>query len=464
MEESSTKVGLIKKDIISELPRNVQETILCFLPIVDAVRTSVLSKKWRHCWTMMPHLIFYLGFAKNMMYKLSECYDDDKELMAYKFVSVINKTILLHTGPILKFSLTLPADECDAQIIHDYIDQWILLLSIKGVKQLVLEDSTLREVSAHHFSSLDLTDLRLFNVWFRYTPTTGRFTNLKNLELTRATFDCGQSIFDCPVLEKLTLICCKGLSHTNFRAPNLKCLRRMFHQTDFETLYTGLENLSECSYMLSQRIILREAKTSNVVKGTLMEAKTSNVVKFLGSLHKIEKLSIGLRFIKYLGEGGCPSRLSKPLPFLKTLEVSGISFTHLSEVSCLLCMIRSAPNLSKLYISAGYYCDEGDLKNYLIEVSEDCTTMDHLEYVTFSYFNGLKTELELVKFVLSHSPLLKTLFIHRSKTIEIGVALTMTEEILQYPRASTRAQIRHLKDCVETDDLLWDTYDPWIWC
>ena len=97
-----------------------------------------------------------------------------------------------------------------------------------------------------------------------------------------------------------------------------------------------------------------------------------------------------------------------------------------------------------------------DLKNYLLQDSEDCTTMDHLEYVTLSYFQGLKTELELVKFVLAHSPLLKTLFIHRYYHIKSGVALKMTEEILQYPRASTRAQIRHLKDCVETDDLLWE--------
>ena len=61
----------------------------------------------------------------------------------------------------------------------------------------------------------------------------------------------------------------------------------MFYQTGFETSYTGLENLTECSYMMLQL-------------GKLMEAKTSNVVKFLGSLHKIEKLSIGLRFIKVI--------------------------------------------------------------------------------------------------------------------------------------------------------------------
>ena len=55
------------------------------------------------------------------------------------------------------------------------------------------------------------------------------------------------------------------------------------------------------------------------------------------------------------------------------------------------------------------------------------------------------------------------MYIHRSESIKSDVALTMTEEILQYPRASTIAQIRHLKrrvekKCVEIDDF--DT-DSW---
>lgn len=393
----------------------------------------------------MPQLIFDDDFVKRLMvYSLRS-----DEPLAYRFVSVINKTILLHKGPILKFSLIIPRYHCKNRIIHDFIDQWILLLSSKGIKQFILEDSKLQEVTAHHFSSLDLTHLRLLSVWFPYKPTFGRFTYLTNLELIDATSKFETYIFDCPVLEKLTLIFCEGLFHTNFRAPNLKCLHQIYRKINSEIPYAGLENITEYSFMLSRL-------------GTLMGAKTSNVVKYLGSLHKIQKYSIARKYIKYLAEGGCPNRLSKPLPYLKTLNISGINFTHLSEVSCLLCMIRSTPNLCKLYISAEGCYGEKDLKNYRIEDSEDCTTINHLEIVTFSYFKGLKAELELVKFVLAHSPLLKTMFIYRDKSIEKGAALTMTEEILQYPRASTIAQIRHLKCCVEIDDFdeeLWVGYD-----
>lgn len=51
-------------------------------------------------------------------------------------------------------------------------------------------------------------------------------------------------------------------------------------------------------------------------------------------------------------------------------------------------------------------------KDYWKEEFEDCT-MDHLQIFTFSHFQGLKAKLELVKFQVSHSPLPKTMFVHR---------------------------------------------------
>ncbi|KAK1355632.1 FBD domain-containing protein [Heracleum sosnowskyi] len=434
-ESSKQNVRCTEKDVISELPPNIQETILCFLPIQDAVRTSILSRKWRHCWTMIPHLIFENQFLNSIWHKLSQY--DDQELMAQKIVSVINKALLLHNGPILKFSLTIPAQFCDAQIIHDFIDQWIPLFARNGMKQLTLEDSELQELTPHHFSSLDLSHLRLINVWFSYSPASGGFTYLTNLELLHATSNFGQGIFDCPVLQKLTLIFCKGLLPTNFHAPRLKCLHQIYREITSEYSLEGLENLTEYSFIL--------------LHISIKQTETFNLVKVLGCLHKIEKFSIGKDFIKYLGAGGSPKKLPKPLPSLKTINFCDITFADLSEVSCLLCLIRSAPNLCKLHIRRRECSGEENLNNYWIGDSEDCT-LDHLEIVIFSNFTGLKTELALVKFLLGHSPFLKTMFIHRyGYFMNESVALRMTEEMLQYSRASSRAQIRHLEYPVKFD-------------
>ncbi|KAK1355608.1 F-box domain-containing protein [Heracleum sosnowskyi] len=403
-ESSRSKVGRNKKDIISELPGNIHEKILGILPVHDAVRTSVLSRRWRHSWKMIPHLIFDDQFLGRMK---------DKFLKG-----------------------------CDSLIIHDYIDQWIPVFSRNSIKQLTLEDFNLGEFTAHHFSSLDLTHLRLIGFWFSYTSASGGFTFLTNLELIDVEIS-KQCIFNFPVLEKLTLVTCTGLSHTNFRAPNLKCLHQMcdqisllgFKDPGFEDL--GLENLKEFSCGLCYCYV--------------EPSETSNLVKVFRSLHQIEKIYIAIEFIRYLAAGGSPNKLSKPLPYLKTLDISEIIFLELDVISCLLCLIRSAPNLCKLNISAEIYIEfsiyNDRLENYRVEDFEGFS-IDRLEIVTFSYFRGLRAELELVKFLLAHAPLLKTMFIHRSKPVKKDVSLMIAEEMLQYTRASSRAQIRYLEQPV----------------
>lgn len=47
----------------------------------------------------------------------------------------------------------------------------------------------------------------------------------------------------------------------------------------------------------------------------------------------------------------------------------------------------------------------------MVEDSE-AGTIDRLEIVIFSFLEGRRVDLELVKFILAHSPLLKTMLIH----------------------------------------------------
>ncbi|KAK1355626.1 FBD domain-containing protein [Heracleum sosnowskyi] len=453
MAESSTrKVRRThsKKDRISVLPRNILETILCFLPIQDAVRTSILSRSWRHCWTTIPNLVFDDDIS-SISFGTSECECNGLELMVVKYVSVINKILILHDGPLLKFFLRFPS-LCKARVIHDYLDQWIPLFSRKGIKQLTILGYDRWHFTAHNFSSLGLTHLRLANFWFPCIPAFGgmTYTYLRIIELIGvATTE--NSIFDCPVLEKLTLMVSYGLSHTNFRAPNLKCLHQHYREMISEYSSAGLENLREYSFRLSG-------------DPPIMQTETPNVVNVLSSLHKIEKFSIAKYFMRYLAAGGLPKRLSRPLSYLRTLSCFDINFTCLAEVSCLLCLIRSAPNLCKLHISVDPDPEEGNFEESSEEDFQDCSadqfqdcTADHLEIVTFSHFQGLKAELELVKFLLARSPLLKTMFIHRNLNMEKDVAFKSLEEMLEFSRASSRAQIKSLKYPFGAVD-----YGPWV--
>ncbi|KAJ3692597.1 hypothetical protein LUZ60_011692 [Juncus effusus] len=52
------RVSSVKKDMLSNLPQEIKEQILMYLPIKEAGRTSILSSKWRYIWTSIPELKF----------------------------------------------------------------------------------------------------------------------------------------------------------------------------------------------------------------------------------------------------------------------------------------------------------------------------------------------------------------------------------------------------------------------
>ncbi|XP_071709220.1 F-box/FBD/LRR-repeat protein At1g13570-like [Rutidosis leptorrhynchoides] len=109
MEPSS-----FSSDIISGLPQNIIETILCLVPIRDAVRTSILAKKWRNSWNKIPKLVF----------NEDDMFDNSEE----------KSVLLLHEGSILEFSLSMNADDNCIEI-----GQIITYLSRKNtVKKLTL--------------------------------------------------------------------------------------------------------------------------------------------------------------------------------------------------------------------------------------------------------------------------------------------------------------------------------------
>ncbi|XXG42538.1 hypothetical protein AAC387_Pa01g2794 [Persea americana] len=73
-------------DVISDLTKDVKNLILTHLPIRDAVRTSILSKKWRYKWVSIPDIDF----------------DEDTLLKASpeKRARVVDQVLLQHDGPI----------------------------------------------------------------------------------------------------------------------------------------------------------------------------------------------------------------------------------------------------------------------------------------------------------------------------------------------------------------------------
>uniref|UniRef100_A0A7N0V5Q1 F-box domain-containing protein n=1 Tax=Kalanchoe fedtschenkoi TaxID=63787 RepID=A0A7N0V5Q1_KALFE len=143
-------------DRISDLPDNVLDCIMSKLTLLDAVRTSVVSKKWRHCWTWARKLEFDIDFFRDVIY--------NKNL---ELSNVVDSVLTQHRGPIYKFLL----HACNSLSPNESLDisQWLTLLSEKGIKELYLQ--------AYMFSRISISS-ELFNC-----PSLERVT-LCNCEIT----------------------------------------------------------------------------------------------------------------------------------------------------------------------------------------------------------------------------------------------------------------------------------------
>ncbi|XP_071709357.1 F-box/FBD/LRR-repeat protein At1g13570-like [Rutidosis leptorrhynchoides] len=127
-------VGDLSLDRINTLPPPIVDTILCRLPIKDAVRTSILSKKWRD--EFYESAAAAAGTVKlDKLSIMEQTYDFPEEIKRMisdcKFFNAIKQCLLLHKGPLLEFSLVAYGDDISVEL-----DQIISHLSMRNTVKI----------------------------------------------------------------------------------------------------------------------------------------------------------------------------------------------------------------------------------------------------------------------------------------------------------------------------------------
>nr|XP_011462818.1 PREDICTED: F-box/LRR-repeat protein At4g14103-like isoform X3 [Fragaria vesca subsp. vesca] len=90
---SKLKVGGDGEDKISQLPDAVLSHMLSFLPTKHAVRTSILSTRWKNIWASVPTL------------DLEHYYCDERRSLHAGFVSSIDRVLYCESSDIQRFRL-----------------------------------------------------------------------------------------------------------------------------------------------------------------------------------------------------------------------------------------------------------------------------------------------------------------------------------------------------------------------
>ncbi|KAL7606988.1 hypothetical protein Lser_V15G15195 [Lactuca serriola] len=277
-------------DRISNLPQDTIEKILTHMPIRDALRTSILSKKWRYCWTRMPKLVF-----DDNMFTGSSIFENDV-IQDYNFedkvIKAIFQVLLLHKGPISEFCLCIE----DTEIVNE-IDMIILHLSWnKNIKKFIFECVIGYKLPCSFFSLQELEHLDLRCCKFELPHMFNGFSKLKILkffEVETTTEMLQRFLSNCPLLEEFTLI------------------------RDFVGGH-------KCTF-----------------------------VELFKCLPSIQVLIISKFYVKLFAAGGMPQKLPTSLIHLRRL-VLDVCFLIQDEISSTLCLINNSPNLEKIQINMIY--------------------------------------------------------------------------------------------------------------
>ncbi|KAG4156641.1 hypothetical protein ERO13_D02G009100v2 [Gossypium hirsutum] len=226
-------MAMCVEDRISSFPDHILCHILSFLPIEEAVRTSIISTKWRYLFASISTIKFdgylisglterNLDSFKNFVDRLLK-FPDQVSLDCFRLNDIISWN-----------------DED-----HNFdVSDWICAALCRGVKEIDLDLENLGDIlPALLFTCHSLVTLKLVAVGSEIkVPSDVCLGNLKTLQLINSEF-VGDSIHrlisNCHVLEDLAFINCDFeylREEVNIQSPSLKRLVLVFDLVEFENI------------------------------------------------------------------------------------------------------------------------------------------------------------------------------------------------------------------------------------
>ncbi|XP_058115021.1 F-box/FBD/LRR-repeat protein At1g13570-like [Magnolia sinica] len=411
----SRQVQFQNLDMMSSLPPNVIDVILTCLPLRDAVRTSILSRDWRYKWVTIPHLTFDERSFPTLA--------DYSELNELKLINAVDQVLLLHKGPVHEFKCQIYLESCPA------IDRWLLHLSDNAVKSFTLDNLRLEryKLPSCLFRYENLIHLQVSWCIFKPPRKFDGLRNLRTLHLQDISIDSSFEDFisKFPLLEALTLRNFDGLTCLNIQGPQL--------------LY--LDIVGKLKYLHFKNIPLVATALINMMSVNDYEkGKDSNLINVVGCLHGVKRLALEGFLLQFLAAGNVPERLPTMYNHLKNLTLK-INFENLDQLSVVLCLCRSSPNLYEINAKV-HSIDAASLPHESFwEVQEGFDGLfASLQIVTVNGIIGSKNELGFIEFVLENAPMLEEMNFKISATVTEAQS-RIFRDLMGFRRASPQARI-----------------------
>ncbi|XP_078153437.1 F-box/FBD/LRR-repeat protein At1g13570-like isoform X2 [Carex rostrata] len=394
----------LERDYISNMPPNVKEEVFIKLPIKEAVRTSILSTKWKYAWMSIPNLVFTEDCAQSELIRL------------------VDQVLLVHHGPILQFKI-ISKHAC-----NEAIGRWMLILSRNGIKNLHIKlgpsSNNRCMISSSFFSCLALEQVHIVCGNIYVPPSFLGFKFLRTLRLFDqfdvAGIVIAKLISSCPLLEILELsdICITD-DPFDIHAPNLRWL-------SITGDFVGL--CLETPKLLFAKIY----------RSGLFHDVCESVKKVLGTLSVIEELQLSSYFLALFDED---EECKPKVPFYQLTEFHiDFDYIYTTEVATAFCLFKSAPNL-KLPNEDEVEDDASSLAQLFWELKGvESNIFSCLQIVKITYsIEYPETILKFAKFLLHTAPVLEKLVLREMKFRK--ETRSFLKKLASFPRVSKIVEI-----------------------
>ncbi|WVZ01576.1 hypothetical protein V8G54_027645 [Vigna mungo] len=417
------------EDTMSKLPEPLISRILSFLPTKDAVRTSVLSKKWLFCWTFITRL----DLDDTDFYSLKK--KTGGKMSFHNFVY----RALLHTqtSTFESFSILL-ANEYDMSLLNTWIPN--ILTRSRNLRVETHSKMSFSALASHSlFDSMLLEEvvLKMDSCAIRVPKIFARFASLKLLKLSGILFTLHSSskvlTLSFPLLKVFETVNCRWLNGNRLhlivplleRVVIVEDAVSMSNETSVLAIYFSRFSMKQFSYCGLANIsyyfkLLDSSSAHNASVNVVVKQCPTNRVTVTKTRAFV--LLNEFRQMKCVEFEGCEVLAqSKVVAKLPSFEM--LSHLKLGLVSgeVLLGLLLKSPILKTLHFKGVSTFDTQVLNSVAVP---DCLTST-LQVVKFDKLHGCEHELCLAKYFMENGLVLErisfylvSLWLGKSKIME----------------------------------------------
>ncbi|KAI6703842.1 hypothetical protein NL676_012978 [Syzygium grande] len=403
-----------RSKLLPDLPEDVLERIFTLLPIKQAVRAGVVSRRYKQVWLFSRKLHFGRWFTTHQG--------------ILEAISIINHVFRAHAGPqIQSFKLYIDPTDIDAMV-----RKWIEISISKGVEELELNFIAARvEPFLLSRNFIDVESLRVLKLTFceiDFPPNLASLHLLDTLILKKVeiTSEMIETIIrNCTLLETLELVRCDAIRQLKLNAQNLKrfkvlklgdCSDLSLIEIDAPSLHSFYFYGQVPLFLFEDISQLKDAVLNFVPpKGFMRHSFVRNI---LDNLAHVSVLTVNSIFL----EGTSPNYEDlkhniRGLPFLYRnlkefqLIMQGGVYCNTYDIAIFL---DNCPLIEKVFIDLNECSFEGSIYWELHQKQEleSFGFLCRLKFVKVKGFRFQSHEHELVKFFLRKAINLESLALH----------------------------------------------------